>query len=230
MPHDEHRKGRDVNSARDFEETWSRRAAVVAGIVGLVVVGSLLGIGFADRRRELAMAPPVPCRILIDRCFEALLLLAHFHPALRSLAIPEAQKKQLLDRFKRGPLHLKIYNETVQWMEQERQLAEVHDTWQERLRVTDFLRSRFMAIDDASFIANLEKTLPGRLFLQSSIPGEISADKRFMIISYSRLITHYECFIYIDIKNVNDVRRDTETKDEGTALEPEDPSAAADDD
>ena len=103
MLYDERRKDRDEKRVSGFEEKWSRRLALIVGVVGLTVFGLMLGIGLVDRFPGPASESPVPCGTLVDRCFEPLLLNAHTPPVFRPLAIPEARKKQLTDRFKRGP-------------------------------------------------------------------------------------------------------------------------------
>jgi hypothetical protein len=224
MLHRDRRRGHDPRRVSDFEEKWCRRAALLVGAMGLVVAGSLLGIGISDRSRELASESLVPCGTLVDRCIEPLLVNAHAPPVFRPLAIPDARKQQMMECFKQGPLYLKIHRETVQWMEEESNPVVVHDNWDERRKLFDYLASRFLEINDAAFIANLEQTPQGRYLIETAAPDEISKDRTVMAISYVRTLTHYDCLITLDMNKVRGIQKVAGSRNEDSASDQEVPS------
>jgi hypothetical protein len=223
MLHGDRRRAHDPERVSDFEERWSRRAALLIAAMGLVVVGSLLGIGIADRSREAASESLVSCATLVDRYIEPLLVNANATPVFRPLAVSEVRTQQMMNRFKGGPLYLKIHGETVQWLNEESNFAVVHDNWNERRKVGDYLASRFLEIHDVAFIEELEKSPQGRYLIETATPDEIGKDRTFMAISYVRLLTHYDCFIDLDMNKVREIWKVAGDRNEDPASDQEVP-------
>jgi hypothetical protein len=165
----------------------------------------------------------LPYREFLQRCIASRLPEAYMHPALRPLSIRDARKVGDSERFRAGPIYEKISSDTVQWFEEEWRAAEVRYGVDERRKVADFMVTRFLEINDGAFIARLEENPEGRVTLSLLKPDDLSKDRTSLVVSYSFLLSHSNCFIDVDMSKVREVQRDSGFHDDPTPIPPETP-------
>ena len=70
-----------------------------------------------------------------------------------------------------------------------------------RLRLIYFLITRTVKVHDSAFIDGLHMTPAGRWLLEELPKGAISEDKAFIVLSYARIMAHFNCFIGLEDAN-----------------------------
>jgi hypothetical protein len=191
-----------------LEETWTRRGAILVAAVGISVAGGLLWEGFVTASKH-PDGELVACATLADRCSRSLMRYAYTDTSLPPRS--EAQKARDIETFLHVALHRKIHAVVVQWL-RARHGAEVRDNPEERRRVTDFLSGKFLEVADARWVARLEETPEGRWLLGvlGPMPDRIREDRSSLVISYAMLMTHFDCFLDVDVSRLREAERESE--------------------
>ena len=174
-------------------------SAGVVAIAGWLISGSI---------QQTPSDPVTSTEGFVEQCLLTQMRKAYANGELAS--VPDTKKTQNITQFRNCNLYSMIFHHAALF-EREGAFARIGaNDVEEETKIIYFLIDHTAEINDPEFLAGLHKTPEGRRFLEDLPKGAISEDRSTLMVSYARIMTHFNCFIGtddMDVVVVSDLRQ-----------------------